>query len=92
MNLLLLERIFTDIYSRYSLDEVKEVGKLFFHCAMGCPVEDIETFLGDYWIQIGYEWDLNIFFNDVEGMYQASLYSCPDGIVDDTQNPIALDV
>lgn len=92
MNLLLLERIFTDIYSCYSLDEVKEVGKLFFRCAMACPVKDIDNFLDDYWIQIGYEWDLNIFFNDVEGRYRASLYSCPDGIVDDTQNPIALDI
>jgi len=91
MNLLLLERVFTNNENRYSLDEAKEIGKLFFHSSMGCPTKDIQTFLGDYWIQIGYEWDLNVWFNDVEGCYTASLYSCPDGIVDDTQNPIPID-
>lgn len=89
MNLDLLEKVFTDIDTSFYPEEAREIGTLFFWTAMEqLSYEDIDKNFGDYWIQIGKDWDLNIYFDGEQ--YKGSLYEVFDGIVDDTQNPLPL--
>ena len=90
MKLDLLEKVFTDVETLFYEEEVKEIAFLFLKCA-----KDNNTELGeDYWIQLGKEWDLNIYDGRIygkENITKMTLYKIlPSGKTDTLNDGIQL--
>jgi len=91
MNLALLEKVFADTETDdFLLEDAKQIALLFVNCAKSIGV-DLQD---DYWIQLGKNWDLNVYQYQYSayGQYaqKAVLYKIIDGNTD-TKNPIEIE-
>jgi hypothetical protein len=83
MRLDLLDRIFTDNETLFYFKEAKEKAFLFLKCVKDSIKDgDIDiSELEDYWIQLGFGWELNMYDGDIYGDedhpgIQMTLYEC----------------
>jgi hypothetical protein len=82
----LLNRIFQDIESTYTLKNAREKAILFYKCARSINAE----MQGDWWIQVSREWDVNFWKNEEHyfmSIYRIS-YKEGQGMVTDTSAPV----
>lgn len=70
MTLDLLEKIFTDIHTKLTINEVTDKAYLFLKCAKNIKA-DLQD---DYWIELSKEWDLNIIQGEGTTGFQMCLY------------------